>query len=170
MQHPCAHSWYYRYDEVHLAACTSNVHAMLHITKYIRLCGPAWTTWAFPMERFCGKLSARITSRLHPYATLSNFVKRSAQVSQLKACYMQVWDHLSKVSMRNALSAREVVYPECKYSYFPPSWLKIVCNQIRTPSYGHLGHVGIVSHPMYAVNWHNILLKSMAAAGHRWSR
>jgi hypothetical protein len=89
----------------------------------------------------------------------------------------KVWEKIGletaeafRTIMRNALSAREVVYPQCKYSYFPPSWLKIVCNQIRTPSYGHLGHVGIVSHPMYAVNWHNIFLKSMAATGHRWSR
>ena len=66
------------------------------------------------MERFCGKLGARITSRLHPYATLSNYIIRSAQVVQLKAHYTCIWEHLSFNATELRLSAREVVYPECK--------------------------------------------------------
>ncbi|KAF8581153.1 hypothetical protein K439DRAFT_1354968 [Ramaria rubella] len=66
--------WYYQYKEEHLLACTFNIHALLHIPAYIRWCGPAWTTWQFPMERFCGKLGSRINTRLHPYATLSMYV------------------------------------------------------------------------------------------------
>lgn len=68
------------------------------------------------MERFCGKLGSCITSRLHPYATLSHHVKRSAQLSQLKARYARVWDHLSHGSVDGALSGTEVTYPECKSS------------------------------------------------------
>lgn len=65
------------------------------------------------MERFCGKLADRITSRLHPYATLANYIKQTAQISQLKACYTRVWEHLSISAVDNALSGTEVIYPEC---------------------------------------------------------
>jgi hypothetical protein len=67
------------------------------------------------MERFCGKLGARITSRLHPYATLSMYLKRSAQLSQLKVCYQQIWDLLAPDSIEGALTATERVYTECKF-------------------------------------------------------
>ncbi|KAF8528509.1 hypothetical protein BU17DRAFT_20787, partial [Hysterangium stoloniferum] len=60
---------------------------LLHIVHYIRRCGPGWTAYAFPREHFCGKLRSRITSRLHPFGTLLNYVKPSTQVSQLKARY-----------------------------------------------------------------------------------
>lgn len=95
-----------------------NIHAMLHIPDYIRRCGPAWTTWAFPMERYCGKLASRVTSRLHPYATLSMYLKRSAQLSQLKMCYQRVWEHLSTEAIDGALTSTEVVYPECEHIFY----------------------------------------------------
>ncbi|KAF8577804.1 hypothetical protein K439DRAFT_1245237, partial [Ramaria rubella] len=60
---------------------------LLHIPTYIHLCGPAWTAWAFPMECYCSKLGARITSCIHPYATLTVYMKQMAQLSQLKVCY-----------------------------------------------------------------------------------
>ena len=106
--------WYYTYKEEHLQACTMNIHAMLLIPAYIRCCRPAWTTWAFPMERFCGKLSSRVTSRLHPYATLSMYLKRSAQLSQLKMSYQRVWTHLSTDLDDGALTATEFIYHECQ--------------------------------------------------------
>ena len=108
--------WYYWFDECHLNACTFNVHALLHIPAYIRQAGPTWTTWAFPMECFCGLLGSCITSRLHPYETLSHHMKRSAQLSQLKAHYTRVWDHVSNESIDGALAGTEVIYPECKSS------------------------------------------------------
>jgi hypothetical protein len=74
------------------------------------------------MERFCGTLGARITSRLHPYATLAHYIKRSAQLSQLKACYTLVWDHLSTDAVDGALSGNEVTYCECKHA--------IICHYI----------------------------------------
>ncbi|KAF8493835.1 hypothetical protein BU17DRAFT_59563 [Hysterangium stoloniferum] len=101
---------YYKYNEGNLPACTFNVHAMLHIADYIKQAGPVWTTWAFPMERYCGKLGERITSRLHPYATLSHFVKRTAQLSQLKVRYSRVWTHLSICVVDNQLAKYEVIF------------------------------------------------------------
>jgi hypothetical protein len=87
---------------------------MLHIPDYIRYFGPAWCTWAFPMARFCGKLGSRVTSRLHPYATLSMYLKRAAQFSQLKMVYMRVWDHVSTEHMDRDLTSTEMVYAECE--------------------------------------------------------
>jgi hypothetical protein len=105
--------WYYGYDQSHLPACTFNIHALLHIPNYIRLCGPAWTTWAFPMERYCGKLGSRVTSRLHPYATLSVYVTHAAQLSQLKIRYPRVRDALAQEVIEGRVSAMEHAYPEC---------------------------------------------------------
>lgn len=71
------------------------------------------------MEHFCGLLGSHITSHLHPYKTLSHHMKRSAQLSQLsqlKAHYTHVWDHVSNESINGALAGAEVIYPECKSS------------------------------------------------------
>jgi hypothetical protein len=35
------------------------------------------------------------------------YMKRSAQLSQLKACYQRVWDHLSSGAMEGALTSTE---------------------------------------------------------------
>ncbi|KIN99052.1 hypothetical protein M404DRAFT_966427 [Pisolithus tinctorius Marx 270] len=48
--------YYYQYHIEHLPACTLTVHSLLHITEGIHYCGPAWTTWSFFMERYCGTL------------------------------------------------------------------------------------------------------------------
>ena len=88
---------------------------LLHVSDYICLCGPAWTTWAFPMEHYCGKLGSRVTSRLHPYATLSVYVTRAAQLSQLKIRYPRVQDALALDEIEGRLSAMEQAYPECAY-------------------------------------------------------
>ena len=108
-------SWYYEYEAKNLPACTLNIHAMLHIPQYIRQCGPAWTTWAFPMERYCGKLSSHVTSRLHPYATLAMCMKCATQLPQLKSKYGRVWDHLSSKRIEGALTTTETRYPECEF-------------------------------------------------------
>lgn len=126
--------WYYGYNEEHLPACTLNVHAMLHIAMYIRHFGPAWTTWQFPMERYCGKLGARITSQLHPYATLSNYVTRTAQVAQLKACYPPVLELLSNHSLERELANGEVVYASCDSNPFHLSPCLMCLLQISTQS------------------------------------
>ena len=67
------------------------------------------------MERYCGKLSSRATSRLHPYATLTMYMKRAAQLSQLKSRYGRVWDHLSSERIEGAFTTTEIRYPECEF-------------------------------------------------------
>ena len=46
--------------------------------------GPVWTCWAFPTERFCGRLLPEIRSRRHPFSNIDNFVVASAKLSQIK--------------------------------------------------------------------------------------
>lgn len=70
------------------------------------------------MERYCGKLVSRVTSRLHPYATLAIYMKHAAQLTQIKALYQWVWDHLSPERKSGTLTATEHVYPECESYQF----------------------------------------------------
>jgi hypothetical protein len=42
------------------------------------------------------------------------YLKREAQLSQLKFRYQQVWDHLSSAVTEGSLAATECVYPECE--------------------------------------------------------
>ncbi|KAF8583623.1 hypothetical protein K439DRAFT_1617330 [Ramaria rubella] len=105
--------WYYHYEEKHLPACLFYVHALLHFSTCICLCGLAWTAWAFPMECYCGKLSA---SHLHPYATLAVYMKRTAQCSQLKVCYSWVWEPLATDPADGDPMIHEQIYPESNIS------------------------------------------------------
>ena len=49
--------------------------------------GPVWTYWAFPMERFCGKLLRCIKSRRHPFANIDSYITAVAQLDQIKNRY-----------------------------------------------------------------------------------
>ncbi|KAH7903169.1 hypothetical protein BJ138DRAFT_1138781 [Hygrophoropsis aurantiaca] len=51
---------YYQHELQRLATCTLTIHALAHIADSIEDSGPVWTSWAFPMERFCGRLQAAI--------------------------------------------------------------------------------------------------------------
>lgn len=45
--------------------------------------GPAWAYWAFPMERYCGRLQRCIRSRRFPFANIDTFVVADARLKQL---------------------------------------------------------------------------------------
>lgn len=49
--------------------------------------GPVWAYWAFPTERFCGRLLPEIRSRRHPFSNVDNFIVASAKLSQIKIAY-----------------------------------------------------------------------------------
>jgi len=49
--------------------------------------GPVWCYWAFPMERYCGRLSPHIRSKRHPYRSLDRYVAESAQLTQIGQLY-----------------------------------------------------------------------------------
>ncbi|KAF6765784.1 hypothetical protein DFP72DRAFT_206832 [Ephemerocybe angulata] len=78
---------YYEYSEGRLSACPLTVHSLLHIAEYIALLGPVWVYWAFPMERFCGRLGRMIKSRRFPYANLDNQVFAQAQLKCIVNTY-----------------------------------------------------------------------------------
>ncbi|KAI0371589.1 hypothetical protein BV20DRAFT_1035223 [Pilatotrama ljubarskyi] len=79
--------FYYQYDLQRLAACPLTIHVLLHIADSILTAGPVWTTWAFPMERYCGTLQPAIRSRRFPYASLNRYVLDHARLTQIKLMY-----------------------------------------------------------------------------------
>lgn len=78
---------YYQDNAKRAAACPLTVHALLHIADSIRAMGPVWCYWAFPMERYCGRLKRAVRSRRHPYGSLDRYVLEDAQLTQIKAFY-----------------------------------------------------------------------------------
>ncbi|KZO90957.1 hypothetical protein CALVIDRAFT_471348, partial [Calocera viscosa TUFC12733] len=57
---------------------------LLHVGDCIEWVGPVWTTWAFPMERFCGQLQRTITGRRNPYPGIDRHILERCQ-----------WEHLT---------------------------------------------------------------------------
>ncbi|EKM82893.1 hypothetical protein AGABI1DRAFT_89560 [Agaricus bisporus var. burnettii JB137-S8] len=78
---------YYGHQPDRLSSCPLTIHALLHIAWGIRVAGPVWAYWAFPMERHCNTLLNIISSRRHPYASISAFVTAVAQLDQIRLKY-----------------------------------------------------------------------------------
>ena len=78
---------YYQLSLQRLLACPVTVYSLLHIADGIEACGPVWTYWAFPMERFCGILQPWIKSQWFPFTNLDNHVVAMAQISHIKIHY-----------------------------------------------------------------------------------
>ncbi|KAI0822204.1 hypothetical protein BC628DRAFT_706526 [Trametes gibbosa] len=81
--------FYYQYDPQWLAMCPLTIHALLHISDSILKTGPVWASWAFTIERYCGKLQPAIRSRRFPYASLNRYVLDHARLSQIGLMYGQ---------------------------------------------------------------------------------
>ncbi|KAJ7780776.1 hypothetical protein DFH07DRAFT_865227 [Mycena maculata] len=75
---------YYQYSPERLSTCPLTIHALLHIADGIVAAGPIWAYWAFPMERFCGRLQPCIKSRRFPFASIDGHVVAMAQLSIIK--------------------------------------------------------------------------------------
>ncbi|QRW10586.1 Transposase family Tnp2 protein [Ceratobasidium sp. AG-Ba] len=110
---------YYRYQEDRLPTCPLTIHAILHITYYIRRIGPLSNTWCFVLERFCGYLlRPALMNRVRPYEYLDNFIRRRAQM-QIVA---RVHDMPTLLRPNNGLrrvydeliSEKETIYPDFK--------------------------------------------------------
>lgn len=80
-------SIYYQHDLARLPACPLTIHALLHIADGIKFMGPVWCYWAYPMERYCGRLQRAIRSRRFPYSALDRSVVESSQLTQISAIY-----------------------------------------------------------------------------------
>ncbi|QRV78025.1 Transposase family tnp2 [Ceratobasidium sp. AG-Ba] len=72
--------YYYQYNYERLRTCTLTIHALLHMPHYIRHTGPLCGSWAFVMERFCGRLLPAVKNRYQPYTHLDNYIVRRAQM------------------------------------------------------------------------------------------
>ena len=83
----CRCSIYYQYNPQQVSACPITIHALLHIADSIKATGPVWTTWAFPIERFCRLLLPAVKSRRFPYASLDRHVIEGAQLLQIKLAH-----------------------------------------------------------------------------------
>ena len=78
---------YYRNDPARVSACPLTIHGLLHIAGGITVVGPAWTYWAYPMERHCNTLLPAIKSRRYPYESINSFVTATAQLNQIQLLY-----------------------------------------------------------------------------------
>ncbi|KAJ7026055.1 hypothetical protein C8F04DRAFT_1298344, partial [Mycena alexandri] len=102
--------FYYQYSEDRLSACPLIVHGLVHVPDDLLFCGPLWSTWSFPIERYCGILQAALRSRSHPWANLNKIVLHRAYLEQLAARY-DLDEELSGPTTRtNGLSNGEFVY------------------------------------------------------------
>ncbi|KAJ7066295.1 hypothetical protein C8F01DRAFT_982005 [Mycena amicta] len=54
-------TFYYQKDPARLSRCTLTIHVLLPPTS-IRDAGPQWCYWAYPMERYCGRLQPGLRS------------------------------------------------------------------------------------------------------------
>ena len=88
--------------------------------------GPVWTYWAFPTERFCGRLLPQIHSRRHPFSNIDNFVVASAKLSQIKIVY----------NLDEELSLRPKRADVIRGSFSHPSCMSMSCST-QTLSYRH---------------------------------
>jgi len=78
---------YYKNDPNRLSVCPLTVHGLLHIPWGVKVAGPVWTYWAYPMECHCNTLLQSIRSRCHPYASITLFVNATAQLDQIRLLY-----------------------------------------------------------------------------------
>ncbi|XP_006458586.1 hypothetical protein AGABI2DRAFT_141379 [Agaricus bisporus var. bisporus H97] len=110
---------YFSHERDRLSACPLTIHALLHIAWGIRIAGPVWAYWAFPMERHCNTLLPSIRSRRHPYASISAFVTAVAQLDQIKLrfCLQSELDLNPRKNIQSPVLLSDS-YPE--YKLCPP--------------------------------------------------
>ena len=79
--------------------------------------GPVWaySYWAFPMERFCGKILRCIKSRCYPFSNIDSYLTAVAQLDQIKNRY-NAHDQLTLLPPKEA-NSQEFAFDECKLSY-----------------------------------------------------
>lgn len=111
---------YYQYYLDRLSACPVTIHVLLHIADGIEAMGPVWVYWAFPIERFCGKLGRMIKSRRNPYKNLNNRLLLLVQMTQLKNTY-HLEDQLRLGPPKQEIGKNEVPIPNPLCTCFIPA-------------------------------------------------
>jgi|ERR1700721_1972448 hypothetical protein len=103
---------YYQYSPQRLSTCPLTIHALLHIADSIKANGPVWAYWAFPMERFCGRLQLAITSRRFPFSSIDRYVINSSRLNQCKLIY-NLAHELDLISPHSGTVQGELRCPKC---------------------------------------------------------
>jgi hypothetical protein len=109
---------YYQYSPDRLSACPITIHALLHIADGIEDAGSVWAYWAFPTERYCGRLQPAIRSRRYPFANIDNYVVANAQLSQIKIRY-GLEEKLALKPTRTDQMRGSFSHPACKHPFSP---------------------------------------------------
>ncbi|KAI0669694.1 hypothetical protein C8Q78DRAFT_1193260 [Trametes maxima] len=117
--------YYYQYSPSRLSTCPVTVHALLHIADGIEATGPVWASWAFPMERFCGRLQPAIKSRLHPWSSIDRRILALIQITQVKLKYR----------LHDELNLRRIVSDDLvqRGEYQDPDYLTCILMPPRRP-------------------------------------
>jgi hypothetical protein len=115
----CPSSLYYQHDTERTSTCPLTTHALLHLADMIKNMGPVWTYWAFPTERYCGRLQPAIRSRRYPFACIDNYLIQYAHLSQIKTLY-GLEDELNMSPRSTNLVDRTDIYsnPACESMSF----------------------------------------------------
>ena len=108
---------YYQNNPKRLATCPVTIHALLHIADSIARSGPVWTSWAFPMERYCSALQPAITSRRFPFASINRFLVDQAQLQMIRLLY-NVKKELSMQKSPSEQDRGALCLPNCKRQVF----------------------------------------------------
>ncbi|KAF7783322.1 hypothetical protein Agabi119p4_2698 [Agaricus bisporus var. burnettii] len=133
--------FYYQYEPRRLATCPLTLHALLHIAWGIKVAGPVWTYWAYPMERHCNTLLPSIRSRRHPYASINAFVVATAQLDQICLTY-NLYKELSLSLLREDEETASIhimthnSYPS--YKLYPPKRVELISPPLRAKIYSTL--------------------------------
>lgn len=112
----CAGRLYYQYNPRRVALCPLTIHALLHIADFIEAIGPVWACWAFPMERFCGKLLTKIRNRRFPWSNIDAYLLGAAQLSQIKLRF-NLEDELRLRPKKGDLTTAHFSHPDCESAF-----------------------------------------------------
>ncbi|KAK4699900.1 hypothetical protein P7C70_g6352, partial [Phenoliferia sp. Uapishka_3] len=74
---------YFQRKAENLKFCTYVLHAVLHLADNMTWCGPLHLYWSFIMERYCQMLGNLVTSKLHPYKSLSNNLETQQRLKSI---------------------------------------------------------------------------------------
>ncbi|TFK65416.1 hypothetical protein BDN72DRAFT_773358 [Pluteus cervinus] len=153
-------SYYYQHDPMRISACPVTIHALLHIADGIEEWGPVWCYWAFPMERYCGKLQPAFRSRRFPYASLDRFVVEDAQLSQIKLT-SGCADEIALKVPRGAVQGTYThpFYPTCML--LPPcietqpskSQLQLICAALATRVDAPISRIRPIVNKAHITQW-----------------
>jgi hypothetical protein len=106
--------YYYQYDASRLSTCLITVHGLLHIADSIEATGPVWTSWAFPMERFCGRLRQAVKSRRFPDASIAQYLVGEARLNQIQLVHNMSEELLLRVPGRADVPG-QLKHDSCKH-------------------------------------------------------